>query len=98
MEWSAIESTIQEIIADQQQKTLKYGRRIVPTLTPEDMLQPNDYPELENHPEFRYNEGLVAGMQTVQMALQALQKEGATVAREQSGALLQHGQNDPQSL
>lgn len=97
MEWSAIESTVQEIIKDQQRKTLDFGRRIVPTLTPEDMLQPNDYPELEHHPEFRYNEGLIAGMQTVQMALRALQKEETTVAREQSSGLPQLGQSGSQS-
>ena len=45
------------------------GRRVVPTLTPEDVLQPNDYPELENHPEFRYQEGVLAGIQEAISAL-----------------------------
>lgn len=63
---------IEEIVEDQKGKLLKIGRRIVPTLTPEDMLQPNDYLELENHPHFRYEEGVLAGMQTIQMALRAL--------------------------
>ncbi|MEM1283150.1 MAG: hypothetical protein AAGG81_06310 [Chlamydiota bacterium] len=54
---------------------LELGRRIVPTLTPEDMLQPNDYPELENHPHFRYEEGVLAGIQTVRMAFRALEKD-----------------------
>ncbi len=45
-----------------QKKLLDFGRRIVPTLTPEDVLQPNDYPNLESHPEFRYQEGVLAGI------------------------------------
>lgn len=64
-----------EVIDGQKKKLLQLGRRIVPTLTPEDVLQPNDYPELENHPEFRYEEGILAGMQTIQMALFAFNKE-----------------------
>lgn len=69
--WSEIEETIEEIIEDQKKKLLQLGRRIIPHLTPEDMLQPNDYPELENHPHFRYEEGLLAGLQTIQTALRA---------------------------
>jgi len=70
-DWAAIEVIIEEIVAQQQKELLKLGRRIVPTLTPEDMLQPNDYPELEHHPDFRYEEGVLAGIQTVQSALRA---------------------------
>lgn len=73
--WNKIEELLQEIVDQQRNHLLKCGRRIIPTLTPEDVLQPNDYRELENHPHFRYEEGILAGMQTVQMALSALQKE-----------------------
>ncbi len=65
---------IDEMTESQKANLLRLGRRIVPTLTPEDILQPNDYPELENHPEFRYEEGVLAGYQTIQMALRALSK------------------------
>ncbi len=67
-----IEKIIEEIAEGQKAKVFQCGRRIVPTLTPEDMLQPNDYPELENHPHFRYEEGTLAGIQIVQMAIWAL--------------------------
>ena len=75
MNWNEIEKTIHEITDHQEQALLQLGRRIVPTLTPEDILQPNDYPELENHPEFRYEEGILAGMKTIQMALRALKND-----------------------
>lgn len=75
-DWQQIEVTIDEIVAMQKKTLLALGRRIIPTLTPEDMLQPNDYPDLDSHPEFRYEEGLLAGVQTVQTALRALSKMG----------------------
>jgi hypothetical protein len=66
--WEQIEALLEELADGQKSHLLQMGRRIVPTLTPEDMLQPNDYPELENHPEFRYEEGILAGILTVQAA------------------------------
>lgn len=60
---------VEEMRREQQKKLLQLGRQIIPTLTPEDLLQPNDYPELENHPYFRYEEGLLHGIQSVEMAI-----------------------------
>lgn len=62
---------LEEMIEQQKKHLLASGRRIVPTLTPEDLLQPNDYPELEFHPHFRYEEGTLHGMQMVLSALYA---------------------------
>ena len=64
---------VQQMIDDQQDKLLKCARRIVPYATSDDILQPNDFPELENHPYFRYEEGLLAGLLSAQMALRASQ-------------------------
>ena len=72
LDWQMIEELIETLVNGQQRELLKLGRRIVPTLTTEDVLQPNDYPELENHPDFRYEEGVLAGIQTFHMALRAL--------------------------
>jgi hypothetical protein len=62
---------IDAMVARQQAKLLACGRRICPHLTPDDLLQPNDFPQLENHPEFRYEEGILHGLMTAQTALQA---------------------------
>jgi hypothetical protein len=70
-----IESLFEELIQSHQEKLLALGRKIVPTLTPEDILQPNDYPELENNPHFRYEEGLLAGIQTAFIAIKAKRRE-----------------------
>ena len=75
MDWQSMETLIEEIAVAQKAKVLASGRRIVPTLTSDDMLQPNDFPELEVHPEFRYEEGVLSGVLTVQMALRAQQRE-----------------------
>lgn len=74
-DWSVIEKLLENMIEGQKDSLLKLGRRIIPTLTPEDMLQPNDYPALEHHPEFRYEEGILAGLQAAQMALRAKRNE-----------------------
>lgn len=49
----------------QRTKLLKIAQRFIPNISVEDLLQPQDYPELENHPEFRYEEGILAGLETV---------------------------------
>lgn len=62
---------LESLIEGQKKKLLESGRRIIPHLTPDDILQPNDFPELELHPYFRYEEGILDGMQVVRAALQA---------------------------
>lgn len=73
--WEEIDQLLKELVQFHQTQLLKSGRRLIPHLTPEDLLQPNDYQELEFNPCFRYEEGMVAGIQTVQMALWALKKD-----------------------
>lgn len=73
--WPLIEKMIQEIIKDQENKLFSAGKRFVPHLTKEDLLQPNDFEELETNPHFRYEEGVLCGLLTIQMAMQALRKE-----------------------
>jgi len=64
-----IKKLIEELVEGQKEKLLKCGKQFIPRLTAEDMLQPNDYPELENNPHFRYEEGVLEGIQTVRAAL-----------------------------
>lgn len=62
---------IEQLIIGQQNELLRCARRIVPTATPDDVLQPNDFPELENNPHFRYEEGVLAGILSAHMAIRA---------------------------
>lgn len=68
-EWKKINEMINEMINAQEKNLLALGRQIVPGVTSEDILQPNDFPDLENHPIFRYEEGILTGMRSVQIGL-----------------------------
>lgn len=56
-------------IAHQEEKVMRLGEFLVPNLTSEDLLQPNDFPELENDPRFRYEEGVLQGLKTARVHL-----------------------------
>lgn len=71
MNWNEISHLLDEITEEQRAKVYRVAVRMVPHLTEDDILQPNDFPELESHPEFRYEEGVLEGVQTVRMALRA---------------------------
>lgn len=71
----ALQAEFEELIALQQGKLLNFAQRIVPNVTPDDLLQPNDFPELENHPHFRYEEGVLEGLLTARMAYLAKESE-----------------------
>ena len=72
-----LEKIFEEMIAAQRKKLLKYGQKIVPQVTEDDLLQPNDFPELENQPLFRYEEGVLEGLMTARMAFLCWQQEEA---------------------
>jgi hypothetical protein len=67
---------IDQMIEQQQVKLLAMARRIDPHLTPDDLLQPNDFPQLEEHPAFRYEEGILHGLQAARAALLATNQRG----------------------
>ena len=64
-----------EMIAFQEKKLLDYAAEIIPNVTSDDILQPNDYEELEGHPFFRYEEGVLKGIHASKMAALSLLKE-----------------------
>ncbi|MGE5196707.1 MAG: hypothetical protein ACM3JI_05200 [Anaerolineae bacterium] len=70
-----MEELLDELIRLQNQKLLACAHRLIPHLTPDDLLQPNDFPELENNPYFRYEEGVLEGLYTARMALLAFKKD-----------------------
>jgi len=48
---------------------LKLAREAIPHLSPEDVLNPSDFPELKAHPTFEYEDGILAGLVAAQIAL-----------------------------
>lgn len=63
-----MQDVFDELIALQQKKVLTCAQRIVPHITEDDILQPNDFPLLEMNPHFRYEEGILEGLMTARMA------------------------------
>lgn len=72
-----IERLVDEVVEGQRHKLLECARRYIPHLTYDDVLQPNDFPQLEHEPLFRYEEGIIEGMLTVRMALLAYFKDAS---------------------
>jgi hypothetical protein len=69
------ETLFAELIALQQKKLLEIAKEIVPHVIMDDLLQPFDYPLLERHPGFRYEEGVLEGLLTTQAAIRASYSE-----------------------
>lgn len=63
-----MEKIFEDLIALQKQKVLTCAQELIPYITEDDLLQPNDFPLLENHPYFRYEEGVLEGLLTARMA------------------------------
>ncbi|CAM4504874.1 hypothetical protein D7Y27_28450 [Corallococcus sp. AB004] len=61
----------ERMIAQQQAKVLKLAREAVPNIGPEELRNPHDFPELKEHPTFEFEDGILAGLISAQMALRA---------------------------
>lgn len=70
-----MESFFDELIQQQKRRLFLLAREICPSVTEEDLLQPNDFPELERSPVFRYEEGVLSGMMSIQSAVLAYKKD-----------------------
>ena len=60
---------LDQMIVHQRDKCLKIARRINPRLTPDDLMNPFDWPEVSNHPQFAWEDGLLAGLQAAHAAV-----------------------------
>lgn len=66
-----LEALFEEMIAQQRAKVLALARSIDPRLTPDDVLSPQDFPDLVADPRFNYEDGLLAGLISAQIAVRA---------------------------
>lgn len=65
------EKLLEAMIESQQKKLLALARRIVPELTGEDLLQPHNHAGLAAHPDFNFEDGILAGYLAALAALRA---------------------------
>jgi hypothetical protein len=64
-----------ELVESQRKKILACAREILPNVTADDVMQPNDFPQLEMNSYFRYEEGVLEGLLTARMAYLAKEQE-----------------------
>lgn len=72
--FDAIERTLEELIAHQEQKVLAFARRLRPGLTGDDIKNPHDYDELVD-PDYNYEDGQLAGLQFALSAVRRRRKD-----------------------
>jgi len=65
---------LDEVVDLQQSKVRELARRIVPTATDEDLLNPHDLSELNENMHFNYEDGYLNGLISVRIAILALSK------------------------
>lgn len=71
--WEAVETELAAAEELQRTKVAALARRLRPNLTGEDLLNPHDFPEL-NDPDWHYADGILTGIQSVATALRAMRK------------------------
>ena len=71
---SSIAQLLQEMVEHQQAKVLKVARELVPDATPEDIRNPQDFPELSTDALFNYEDGILTGYLSMQTALRSQEK------------------------
>ena len=62
---------LEEMINHQRGKVMQIARDRLPYLTQDDVLNPHDFPELQNDPTFNFEDGILAGFVSAQLALRA---------------------------
>jgi hypothetical protein len=60
-----------ELVKQQEKKLLALARELRPNVTWDDLLQPQDLPEVANDPTFNYEDGLLAGIKAARIAFRA---------------------------
>lgn len=71
-----VEETLEEMVQLQHKKVMKVAEGIVPNITPEDLRNPQDFIALNDDPVFNYEDGILTGYLSAQIALRnKLKKE-----------------------
>jgi len=64
-----IEKLLEEMVQQQKQKVQKVANILNPRVTREDILNPQDFPELKFDPQFNYEDGILSGLIAAQTAI-----------------------------
>lgn len=81
-----IDRLLDSMIDQQRGKLLATARAKIPHLTPDDVLTPEAYPELYYDGPFNYDDGILNGLLSAQMAIRALVREAEGGGRKLAGS------------
>ncbi len=66
-----LDALFEEMVSQQRQKVLAIAGSLNPRLTEDDVLSPQDFPELVEDSRFNYEDGLLAGLLSARIAVRA---------------------------
>ncbi len=66
-----LETLFDQMITHQREKVIEIARQLVPHLTPDDVLNPHDFPQLDADAQYNYEDGILTGYISAQMAVRA---------------------------
>ena len=61
----SMENILKDMIKQQENKVISLARRINSRITPDDIKNPQDFPEISNDPDFNYEDGILTGLNSV---------------------------------
>ncbi len=67
-----VEKTLAMAHSQQVKRATDIARQLRPELTSEDLLNPDDYPQIVNDPRYLYEDGQAAGILSAKIAVRAL--------------------------
>jgi hypothetical protein len=67
--FAEIESVLERLISQQRDKIMEVALDMLPHLTPEQVQDPHDYPEVAEDTTFNFEDGFLAGLMSARMAL-----------------------------
>lgn len=67
--YDRFEALFESMITAQRAKVLRIARELVPQITPDDVLNPHDFPELNEDAQYNFEDGILSGYISAQMAV-----------------------------
>ena len=71
-----LEAIFEDLIGYQRRRVVEAARRLNPRLTDDDLLNPQDYPELAGNAPWNYEDGILAGYLSALAAMRAKLRGG----------------------
>ena len=67
-----IEAVFERLLVQQRDKVVEVALDILPHLTPQDVQNPQDYPEVAGDTMFNYEDGFLAGLISARQAIRSI--------------------------